>query len=277
MRSSVNTRIFPRGTPIADQARLAAQVGFSAMELCLQEAGEFSLATTELTCRALDGSVRGSGLEVTSVQADWHSTFDWASPDPAPRIRAMDLTLASLDRAAWVGADVLTIVPAWVGMWNEPRIRVSYVDALNRTFDALSTLSAEAEVRGVCLAIENAWNRFLLSPIEMRDLIDQVNSPMVGVCLDVGSVMVTGYPEDWIRILDRRIRCVHLRDFKLEGGGLEGFCPLGEGHVNWPMVVSALRDVGYDGALTYVGRGELSDVRRRVGRILSMGISDPLG
>jgi hexulose-6-phosphate isomerase len=98
----------------------------------------------------------------------------------------------------------------------------------------------------VIIGIENVWNKFLLSPLEFRDFIDSFNSKYVGSYFDVGNVMLTGYPEDWIRILGNRIKAVHVKDFKRTIGNANGFVGLLEGDVNWKRVVLALREINYD-------------------------------
>jgi L-ribulose-5-phosphate 3-epimerase len=212
--------------------------------------------------------------------------FNYGSDDPAIRLRAHDLTLAMLDRAAWLGTDAILVVPAVVGRWDQPVPEVAYQDALNRTFEALHDLAPEAEQCGVVIAIENVWNRFLLSPVEMVELLDRVNSPWVGAYFDVGNVMAIGYPQDWIATLGRRITRVHLKDYKLEKGtgpmcaehppgrpgksDLSPFCPLCEGDVDWPAVMKALSQAGYDGPLTYEGKGDLADIKARIDRIIAL-------
>src|SRR6185503_1124987 len=113
----------------------------------------------------------------------------------------------------------------------------------------------EAEARGVVIGIENVWNHFLVSPIEMRDFIDRINSPWVAAYFDVGNVLRYGIPQDWILTLGKRIARVHVKDFKTRMGTIEGFCPIGDGDVDWPAVTAALHFVGYNGPLTFEGRG----------------------
>ena len=94
------------------------------------------------------------------------------------------------------------------------------------------------------------WNKFLLSPLEMRDFIDSFNSDFVGSYFDVGNVLLTGYPEQWIRILGKRTKRVHIKDFKKSTGTVEGFVDLLEGDVDFDGVKKALADIGYDGYVT---------------------------
>jgi hexulose-6-phosphate isomerase len=104
-----------------------------------------------------------------------------------------------------------------------------------------------AESRGVTICIENVWNKFLLSPLEMRDFIDSFQSERVGSYFDVGNILLTGYPEQWVRVLSRRIRRVHLKDFRRKVATIEGFCDLLAGDVDWPAVMCALREIHYEG------------------------------
>jgi L-ribulose-5-phosphate 3-epimerase len=75
-------------------------------------------------------------------------------------------------------------------------------------------------------------------------------SPRAGCYFDVGNVLVSGYPEQWIEILAGRVSRVHFKDWKRSVGNIDGFCPLLEGDVDFPAVMSALRTVGYNGAVT---------------------------
>jgi len=127
---------------------------------------------------------------------------------------------------------------------------VDYDVAYDRCLEALKELAPVAEEYQVELCIENVWNKFLLSPLEMRDLIDKVNSPWVGSYFDVGNVLYCGYPEQWIKILGKRIRKVHFKDFKRSVGTLDGFGDLLSGDVNWKNVRAALEKNGYDGWVT---------------------------
>src|SRR5690606_34875711 len=100
------------------------------------------------------------------------------------------------------------------------------------------------------LLVENVWNKFLLSPLEMARFVDDLDSPLAGVYFDVGNILRTGFPEHWIEILGARIKRVHFKDFRLAVDTLGGFVGLLEGDVNWPAVVQALRRIGYDSWVT---------------------------
>jgi len=267
---SINGWTFEAGTAWGEAARAAREAGFAAIEPTLDAEGELTPTRDEAACRRVGEAIREAGLEVASLACGLFWKTHYASPDPAVRTRARELTIAGLDRARWLGAPALLVVPAVVGHFQKPTQPVAgYADALVYAYEALRELSFEAEARAVTIAIENVWNQFLLSPVEMRELIDRVNSPWVGVYLDVGNVLKFGFPQDWIDTLGWRTARVHVKDFKLSTGTIDGFCPLGEGDVDWPAVMGALRRQGYDGPITFEGPGDLTDISRRMDRILA--------
>ncbi len=67
----------------------------------------------------------------------------------------------------------------------------------------------------------------------MRNFIDGFKSRSVWAYFDVGNVLLTGYPDQWLRILGRRVRRVPVKDFKTAAGTASGFCDLLEGDVDF--------------------------------------------
>jgi L-ribulose-5-phosphate 3-epimerase len=124
---------------------------------------------------------------------------------------------------------------------------VPYETAYRHATAFLKAALQRAEKSGVTLGIENVWNKFLLSPLEMRSFLDQFGSERIGAYFDVGNALATGYPEHWIDILGKRIVRVHFKDYRRAVGSIDGFCDLLSGDVNWPAVTGALRAAGYDG------------------------------
>jgi len=140
------------------------------------------------------------------------------------------------------------VIPGYVGkMWDPQTDQVFYEDAYQRTLTCLRQLAAAAGRLDVWMLVEPIWNMFLLSPLEMRALIDSVGSPRCGVLLDTGNLTLFGFAEQWIRILGSRIREIHLKDFRRGIGTAQGFVPLLAGDVNWRGVTQAARAVGFDG------------------------------
>ena len=152
-----------------------------------------------------------------------------------------------LEVASWLKVNTILVVPGAVDVIFDPtRPVVSYEVVYQRAQESLKKLVPLAEKFKVNIAIENVWNKFLLSPLEMRHFVDEFDSEYLGVYFDVGNVILYGYPEQWIKILGKRIKKVHFKDFKREIGTLAGFVNLLYGDVNWPAVIKALQDVQYD-------------------------------
>jgi len=124
---------------------------------------------------------------------------------------------------------------------------VPYDLAYERAHAFIAAALPLAAQHRVHLAIENVWNKFLLSPLEMRAFVDSFGSEWVGSYLDIGNVLATGYPEHWIPILGPRLRRVHFKDFRRAVGTIHGFVELLSGDANWPAIVAALRAAGYSG------------------------------
>ncbi len=268
IRLGLNAGLFAAQMPIEEQLRATAAAGFGGIELMAAAEGEYTPETPAQVCAAWARSAADQNLAIVGVGSALFWQANYASPEAADRQLALDRTRHMLEQAAALRAEILLIVAGVVGRADDPQPRVAYRDAYNRTLDALANLRFDAESAGVTIAIENVWSRFLLSPIEAVELLDAVNSPNVGFCLDTGNILAWGYPQDWIRTLGRHLAHVHAKDYDLSKPGRSGFCGLGEGHVDWPAVLAALREVSYDGPLVYEGRGPADDAYARLSRII---------
>jgi hexulose-6-phosphate isomerase len=176
----------------------------------------------------------------------------------------MDCMKVSLQNAKDFGATAVLLVPAVVSP------DIMYRDAYARSQKQIRELIPQAQELGVIIAVENVWNKFLLSPLEFARYVDEFESPFVRAYFDVGNVVLFGFPQDWIRTLGPRIAKIHLKDFKSD---TKQFVPLREGSVNWPEVRKALAEIGYDGWLTTELDGGdekyLRDVSARVDKIIA--------
>ncbi|HZV35424.1 MAG TPA: TIM barrel protein [Verrucomicrobiae bacterium] len=187
-----------------------------------------------------------AGLTIPSLWDAVHWVKTLSDPNPAAREEGLEgLKTALRDCKAYGGSSVL-LVPAVV---NE---NVSYADAYQRSQAEIRKAIPLAEELGVKIAIENVWNHFLLSPLEAARYVDEFNSPAMGWHFDVGNVITFGWPEQWIRILGKRIQKLHIKEYsrkKRDAEGLwKGFAvDYLEGDNNWPVVMKALDEVGYNG------------------------------
>ncbi len=237
--------------PVVDAMRQAKDLGFDAIELCIGSQGVLTHETTQQQCAEIVAGAQELGIEIASVASgeSWGSSP--SDDDPAVRARIVAFTKQALQVTKWLGTDAYLFVPGAVDVFfleNSPV--VPYDVCYERAKEAVSQLVRTAETLGVTLGIENVWNKFLLSPLEMRDFIDSFGSRAVGSYFDAGNVLLTGYPDQWIKILGSRIVRVHVKDFKTSVGTAEGFVDMLEGDVDFEAVKAALAEVGYDGYVT---------------------------
>jgi len=223
---------------------LAKEAGFDGIELALDEKG---LDATPEDWADLRAYAKKIGIALPSVASGLYWSYPFTSDDESVREKSIRIAEKQLEMAKALGADTILIVPGAVGVSFVPDfVPVSYDVAYDRALAAFKRLKEKAEALQVHIGVENVWNQFLLSPLEMRDFIDRIDSPYIGVYFDVGNVVAIGYPEQWINILGKRIRKVHFKDYKRDAGGLHGFVDLLSGDVNWPGVMEAFKAVGYD-------------------------------
>jgi L-ribulose-5-phosphate 3-epimerase len=135
------------------------------------------------------------------------------------------------------------------------------------------TLIPLAQELKVVIAIEEVWNKFLLSPLEMAKYVSEFQRPWIKAWFDVGNVLLYGYPQDWIHTLGNSIVKVHVKGFQTQGRWL---C-LGQfggwrRGLDWPAVRQAFADIGYSGsAVTELEAGDeayLRDVVKRFERLV---------
>jgi len=237
--------------PLSQAMQEAKDLGFDAIELAVASQGLLTERATQAQCRDIVATAQKIGIEISSVASGESWTCSPTANDPKHRAKIIDFTRKALQVTKWLGSDAYLFVPGAVDVFFLPDADVIPYDVCyQRASEAVKRILPAAEETGVAICIENVWNKFLLSPLETRDFIDSFNSEMVGAYFDVGNVLLTGYPEQWIRILAERIKRVHVKDFKLSFGTAEGFVDLLEGDVNFEAVKEALDQIGYDGYIT---------------------------
>lgn len=251
MKKSVSIWSFPAAMTLGDKLRLAREAGFDGFEIDLSEDGPLTLQSTQQEIAALRSLAEKSGVELSGLATGLYWGANAASEDPAVRARAEAIGRKQIETAHALGLDAILVVPGTVGADFIPNCEVvPYDKAWQRATEFVRAVLPVAERCEVRICIENVWNKFLLSPMEMRQFIAQFESEWVGSYFDVGNTLAFGYPEHWISVLGQQIRRVHLKDYRRAVGGVDGFVEILSGDVNWPAVMSGLRAIGYDGWLT---------------------------
>ena len=169
------------------------------------------------------------------------------------------------------GGSTVLLVPAVVNA------NVSYADAYKRSHAEIAKVLPLAESLSIKIAIENVWNNFLLSPLEAKRYVDSFQSAWIGWYFDVGNIVRYGWPEQWIRVLGKRIFKLDIKEFSRKKSNAEGLwkgfrVKIGDGDCGWPKVVEALKEIDYRGwATAEVGGGDaerLKDIKARMDRVL---------
>ncbi|MGC8793842.1 MAG: sugar phosphate isomerase/epimerase family protein [Bryobacteraceae bacterium] len=263
-RKGICATIFPKSMPLEEQFRQARNAGFEGLEVPLGEL--LPLETSQDEARRLADGARKAGVEIVSLWVSAPlSSNPLNHPDPAARTRGVEALRRAITLASWINCGVLLIVPGRLG--SGPNFQVGYQDTWDRVSAEMKKVVPDAERARVCLAPENVWNKFLVSPLEMRAFVDQFRSPWVGAYFDIGNILQYGYPQDWILTLGSRIKRVHAKDYKLSTRAEQGrFVELLEGDVDWKEVMAALVKVGYRGFISpeYSYRPDDPDYIRRV-------------
>jgi L-ribulose-5-phosphate 3-epimerase len=257
IKKGVWFEMLPAKLSYADRLKMARDVGFEVVQVPTQ--------TDEHEAEKIKRAAEGANIRIDSVMNMDHWKYPLSSSDPSVVAKGLAGMRTSLHNASLWGADAVLLVPARVTP------QTSYLDAWTRSQPQIGKLIPLAEELKVVIAIEEVWNDFLLSPLEMARYIDEFDSPYVKAWFDVGNVMLYGYPQDWIRTLGKRTVKVHLKDFKRKPNGY-AWVNLGDGDVDWAAVRAAFAETGYSGsAIVEMEPGDeayLKDVSRRVDKLL---------
>lgn len=262
IRKAVKFGMVEEDLSVEGKFRLLQSLGFDGVELS---------SPNDLDRDEVLAAKEVVGLPIHGVVDSVHWQKTLSDPDPAVRAEGLGGLRTALDDARAYGASTVLLVPAVVNKG------VSYEDAYRRSQQEIRKVLPMAEDYGVRIAIENVWNMFLLSPMECARYLDEFESDWIGWYFDVGNVVNYGWPEHWIRTLGHRILKLDIKEYSRakrdQEGPYAGFrVGLGEGDCDWPAVVGALDEIGYEGwATAEVPGGDaarLADIAERMDRIL---------
>ena len=250
--------------PVLDKFKLAKDLGFDGIEVN---------SPLQIPMRELLQARDKTGLEIPSTVNKDHWAKPLSDPDPAIRKFTIESVAKSLQETKELGGDIVLVVP---GVVNES---VSYKIAYQNALDSIKKLIPYAEHTGVKIGIENVWNNLILSPIEAKNFLDQINHPLIGWYFDIGNVLRYGWPEHWLEILGDKVFKLHVKEFSRkimnEQGLGKGFAvELMDGDIDWPKVMQTIHSIDYKGEFLTLelGSGDrtfLTKVSEQLDRIIS--------
>jgi L-ribulose-5-phosphate 3-epimerase len=251
MKKSISIWSFYGNWNLEEKLHLAKAAGYEGFEIDLSEDGPVNLRSTAADLKAVRVAAERSGVALSGLATGLYWGANACSEDRAVQEKAAAILRKQIEYASALGLDAILVVPGAVGVDFLPGGEVvPYHLAYERARDFIGAAVPAAERAGVAICLENVWNKFLLSPLEMRAFIDSFGSERVAAYLDVGNTLATGYPEHWINVLGPRIRRVHFKDYRRAVGGVDGFCDLLSGDVNWAGVMKELKAASYQGWVT---------------------------
>jgi hexulose-6-phosphate isomerase len=253
---SVKWGMIGGGGSVLEKFELCKELGYDGMEL---------EAPLRHDVAEVLAASKATGMPVHGTVDQKHWAVRLSSPDAKTRDEARNDLLVSLQETHDFGGDSVLLVPGKVGGDDETHDHV-----WERSIEQIRLVLPTASKLGVRVLIENVWNGFCETPEQLRDYLDEINSPWVGSYFDIGNVQKFSPSANWIRVLGERIVKLDVKDW----GTSNGFCKIGDGDVDWPEVRKALAEIRFTGWCTAEvnggGREELADIAARMDRVLAL-------
>lgn len=263
LKKGISYYMIKEDLSVLDKFKLVKDLGFDGIEIN---------APVEVPLKELLQARDKTGVLISSVVNKDH----WSKPLSDPRAEVQDHIIKSiaqsLEEVKELGGDTVLVVP---GVVNE---KVSYEQAYKQSLESIKKLIPYAEKTNMKIGLENVWNNFLISPLEAKRFVDEINHPLVGWYFDVGNVLRYGWPEHWIETLNKRIFKVHIKEFSREMMNKEGLskgfsAPLTEGDIQWINIIKGLQTISYQGEWLILELGAqdkkgLQDYSNRLDKII---------
>lgn len=252
--------MLPKELSLVDRFKLSKSVGFEGVEAYTM--------TDDAEVEATRKAAEESGLIVHSIMNQAHWSFPLTDPDPEVVKKSLEGLKTSIRNAKALKAETVLLVPGVV----KPNAR--YEECFDRSQKAIKSVLPMAEDSNVIIAVENVWNKWLLSPVEFVSFVDSFKSPYVQAYLDLGNIVEYGYPEQWVRSLGKRIKKLHVKGYH---AGKRAWTDLLTGTIDWKAVIEALHEVGYTGYMTAELKGGDKEYLAAVSRDMDKIIAGTTG
>jgi L-ribulose-5-phosphate 3-epimerase len=258
------TQIILSKWSLDDILELCQDAGYEALELVFSEGGDPEIDMSDEEILGVKKKCDDAGIEIGSCLAWYAERGSLVSLDKTEQEKGMKSLRRAVDISNVLGVTGVLLHPGHLTAEG------TYEQVWDNMVGMLKDIAPHAQEKNVSIGVENVWNKFLLSPKEMRDFVDDVGSDMIGCYLDTANMMFYGFPEHWIRGLGKRITRVHFKDFNRRE---RNFTDLMDGDTDWPTIMKDLRDIGYEHPVIHeVGgdRDKQIEMAKRMKQIVSM-------
>ena len=202
------------------------------------------------------------GLPMHGVVYNKHWKVRLSDPDPKVREESRKGLAQAMKESKGVGGTSVLLVPGRVKGEQETHKQV-----WDRSIEQIRQLLPLAEKLKIHILIETVWNGFCYKPEEFRDYIDAIDSPWVQAYYDIGNMQKFAPSHEWIRILGKRTLKLDVKDW----GSKNGFCPLGQGDVDWKKVRNELEKIEFAGWATREGNdGGIENTAQLMNELLAL-------
>ncbi len=247
MEIGLSTGVF-YSKPVQEVLPLLARAGFEAVELWTGDPFrripfDWRDASEVAAVRRL---LRDLDLRLSSFHAPYSEEADPSDPDPRRRKRTAGLLTEAVCAAAALGAPTLILHGSAAELARLPEAaRSARIEALR---ESLSLLHREARAQGVALAIETLLpHLFTADAPLLLDLVRPYPRQEVGLCFDTGHCFLwrSWRLERLYEFLSDRVIALHVNDNR---GSSDDHLPPGQGKIDWPPWLDALRRSRFSGA-----------------------------
>lgn len=256
LRKAVKYGMINEGTTVEDKFNLIKKLGFKGVEVD---------SPSGLNKEEAKSAAEKTGIVIHGVIDSVHWKDTLSHPDEAIRAKGRSALEGAIEDAHFFGCDTVLLVP---GVVNKD---VTFEQCYERSQAQVKKALPLADKYKVKICIETVWNNFITKPEHLIQFVDDLQSPWAAAYFDCSNMLKYGVSSaEWIRKLGKRLAKFDFKGYSHKNS----WCKIGEGDEDWPEVLKALGEIGYDGWATAEvnGGGEdvLRDISQRMDKVLGL-------
>lgn len=253
MRLVINTEVMTNALSHADVIRLIAEAGFDGVDCSFFDIMQEDSVWLREDWKDFAIELRGVAEDLGLVFRQAHAPFPSARGQEPYDTVVRQRILRSMEAAAILGVENIVVHPIHYTKYFATR-----EEQFSRSVEFYRSLVPYCEEYGIRVCTENMWDRdkarvirdsLCARPEEFMALVDAVDSPWIGSCLDIGHTALVGQdPANMIRRMGKYINCLHVHDVDYLSD--KHTMPFTQ-ELDWEEIATALGEVEYRGDFTY--------------------------